>query len=144
MREKGICAESIEEFEQEAFLLDLSADECQFVGQVVDFLQEQCDKTTDVEAVLGSTEILESFFGKFKNMEGDQCRLVSSTSQPALGSSWPLMHTLGLSMMKPSRQPSRRSNGKRWIFGSKRTSARPYNQHGGSLQPRRNGFSIKH
>ena len=74
VREKGICAESVEEFESEAFLLDLSTDECQFVGQISDFLQEQYDKTTDAEAVLGSTEILESFFGKFKSMEGDQCR----------------------------------------------------------------------
>lgn len=74
VRTLGICATTTAEFERQAFTLNLNFNECQFVGQILDFLQEQSNKTTDIGAFIGSSEILESFFGKFKGMEGDQCK----------------------------------------------------------------------
>ena len=74
IRTLGVCTTAVEEFESQALAFDLDTTECQFVGEVLDFLYEQSCKTVDIGTFIGSSEILESFFGKFKSMEGDQCK----------------------------------------------------------------------
>lgn len=74
VRTLGVSTATVAEFEAQALAFNLNTDECQFVGEVLDFLREQASKTTDVGTFIGSSEILESFFGKFKSMEGDQCK----------------------------------------------------------------------
>jgi hypothetical protein len=64
----------IKEFESQVFSYKLSIDQCEFVGEILDFFEEQVGKTSDTGPFVGSSEILESFFGKFKSMEGDQCK----------------------------------------------------------------------
>jgi hypothetical protein len=74
VRTLGVCTAAMVEFEAQAFELELNIAECQFVGDILDFLREQSCKTSDIGNFIGSSEILESFFGKFKSMEGDQCK----------------------------------------------------------------------
>ena len=48
--------------------LPLSFEECQFAGKILDFFGEQSAKAKPWEILHGSSEIIESLFGKLKNL----------------------------------------------------------------------------
>lgn len=54
------------------FPFDCSA--CQFIGKIMDFFDEQCKVVPKGEIWIGSSEIIESVFGKLKRLEGDHSK----------------------------------------------------------------------
>ncbi len=54
------------------FPFDCSA--CQFMGKIMDFFDEQSKVVPEGETWVGSSEIIESVFGKLKNLEGDHSK----------------------------------------------------------------------
>ena len=47
---------------------------CQFIGKVMDFFDEQSKVVPEGEIWIGSSEIIESVFGKLKSLEGDHSK----------------------------------------------------------------------
>ena len=75
IREKGYHFKAAEELE--ALLEVLPLDCCQatqYAGQLIDFVAESSSPVPWSEVWLGSTEILESLFGKVKHLEQDQSK----------------------------------------------------------------------
>ena len=70
----GICSTTGDEVEIMLESLDLGVDACQYAGMLIDFLQGQ-SKVVPVDQVwIGSSEIIESLFGKLKCFEHDQSK----------------------------------------------------------------------
>jgi hypothetical protein len=66
IRTEGLHKQTAEELDKELQKLPLGGRACQFAGKMIDFVTEQ---TQDLEGVaLGSTEIIESSFGKLKRL----------------------------------------------------------------------------
>ena len=54
--------------------LDLNTDACQYAGMLLDFLHEQSKVVPIGQVWIGSSEIIESLFGKLKCLEHDQSK----------------------------------------------------------------------
>lgn len=68
VRQEGIHKETEKKLEEVFMGIPLSMEECQFVGNILDFLGEQSSKCKPWEVLQGSSEIIESLFGKLKNL----------------------------------------------------------------------------
>lgn len=78
IREKGISAntgQQIEEMlEAELGLQEVNLDACQYAGKLIDFFKEQSTVIPQGQVWIGSSEIIESLFGKLKCLEQDQSK----------------------------------------------------------------------
>lgn len=72
VRIEGMHMETADHFEQMLASVALSARELKFVNELSWFLQEQSSGLKPGECYIGSTEVLESLFGKLKYMEQEQ------------------------------------------------------------------------
>ena len=72
VRVEGIHMDIMDHFEQSLASLPLSSRELQFVNVLSSFLLEQSKGLKLGECYVGSTEVLESLFGKLKYMEQEQ------------------------------------------------------------------------
>jgi hypothetical protein len=72
VRIEGIHINIVESFEQSISSVALSNREMYFVNQLTQFLQNQSNGIEYGKSFLGSTEVLESLFGKIKYMEREQ------------------------------------------------------------------------
>jgi len=68
IRTKYITKATYSELEKEFFALKLGQGACQFVGEILDFIEKFTADMKEGEIFLGSSEILESLFGKLKNL----------------------------------------------------------------------------
>ena len=68
VRQEGIHNKTEETLEKVFMEIPLSVKECQFVGNILDFLGDQSKKCKPWEVLLGSSEIIESLFGKLKDL----------------------------------------------------------------------------
>ena len=71
---KGISSTTGDEVETMLESLDLGADACQYAGMLIDFLHEQSKIVPIGQVWIGSSEIIESVFGKLKCLEHDQSK----------------------------------------------------------------------
>lgn len=78
IREEGISAETgsrIEELLEESMaLLNFNKKACEYAGMLIDFCHKQSKMIPAGEVWLGSSEVIESLFGKLKNLERDQSK----------------------------------------------------------------------
>lgn len=74
VREHGFSQEMMIQLESAIKRLDLCEQSCCIQEEVISFVKCQCNKAQQDERLLGSTEILESLFGRQKNLEGEQSR----------------------------------------------------------------------
>jgi hypothetical protein len=74
IREKGIHVNTALEIEKELDLLCLDPDGCQYAGLIIDYLEEQSKIVPPGKVWIGSSEIIESLFGKVKHLEQDQSK----------------------------------------------------------------------
>lgn len=72
VRTEGIHMNIVDSFDQAISSLPLSQREMPFVNQIIEFLLSQSFQVKPEEYFIGSTEVLESFFGKLKYMEREQ------------------------------------------------------------------------
>ncbi len=72
VRVEGIHKNIMESFEKSISSIKLSVREVQFANQLAEFLQNQSNGMQISECFIGSTEVLESLFGKIKYMEREQ------------------------------------------------------------------------
>jgi hypothetical protein len=72
VREEGIHMNIVDSFEQSISTIKMGARELQFADELVIFLLEQSKGVKPGERFLGSSEVLESLFGKMKYMEHEQ------------------------------------------------------------------------
>lgn len=72
VRTEGIHINIANSFEEAVSSLGMGVRELQFFAQLTEFLQKQSKGTKPGECLIGSTEILESLFGKIKYMEREQ------------------------------------------------------------------------
>ncbi len=78
IREQGICTSTGEQInkvlENALALSDFNEQACEYAGMLIDFCHEQ-SKIVPVDQVwVGSSEIIESLFGKLKSLEQDQSK----------------------------------------------------------------------
>jgi hypothetical protein len=78
IREHGVCSTTGEQvdavLENAMGLSNFNAQACEYAGMLIDFCHEQ-SKTVPVDQVwVGSSEIIESLFGKLKSLEQDQSK----------------------------------------------------------------------
>ena len=71
---KGISSTTGDEVETMLESLDLDVEACQYAGMLIDFLQEQSKIVPVGQVWIGSSEIIESVFGKLKCLEHDQSK----------------------------------------------------------------------
>jgi hypothetical protein len=78
VREEGFCALSGEKIEE---ILDVALssrsfnyEACEYAGEVIDFFTDQVQGIAKGRIWVGSSEVIESLFGKMKNLEGDQSK----------------------------------------------------------------------
>jgi hypothetical protein len=71
---KGISAATGDEVETMLESFDLGIDACQYAGMLIDFLHEQSKIVPVGQVWIGSSEIIESLFGKLKCLEHDQSK----------------------------------------------------------------------
>jgi len=78
VREHGVCAttgDQIDKILENAMEpMDFNEQACEYAGMLIDFYQEQSQKVPDGQIWVGSSEIIESLFGKLKSLEQDQCK----------------------------------------------------------------------
>lgn len=74
IRECGVCATTGDKIEAMLESLDLDTEACQYAGMLIDFLQEQSKVVPAGQVWIGSSEIIESLFGKLKCLEHDQSK----------------------------------------------------------------------
>ena len=74
IREKGFHKNTAIEVEKAFDLLCLDADGYQYAGMIIDFLEEQSAIVPENRVWIGSSEIIESLFGKMKHLEQDQSK----------------------------------------------------------------------
>jgi hypothetical protein len=72
VRIEGIHIDIMDNFEQMLAALPTSSRELKFIDEISSFLLEQSKGLKFGERYIGSTEVLESFFGKLKYMEQEQ------------------------------------------------------------------------
>lgn len=70
----GISSTTGDEVETMLESFDLGVDACQYAGMLIDFLQEQSKVVPAGQVWIGSSEIIESLFGKLKCLEHDQSK----------------------------------------------------------------------
>lgn len=68
IRTECITKDTYRELEKEFFALKIGHSTCQFVGELLDFIEKFAVDMKEGEIFLGSSEILESLFGKLKNL----------------------------------------------------------------------------
>lgn len=71
---EGISNTTGDEVEVMLESLDLGVHACQYAGMLIDFLQEQSKVVPAGQVWIGSSEIIESLFGKLKCLENDQSK----------------------------------------------------------------------
>lgn len=78
IRENGVSfstGEQIDAFlEEEMKSLNFNAEACEYAGALIDFFYEQSKVVPFGQTWLGSSEIIESLFGKLKSLENDQSK----------------------------------------------------------------------
>jgi hypothetical protein len=78
IREHGICATTGDQLdmalERVIEPLDFNAQACEYAGMIVDFYHDQSKIVPAGQAWIGSSEIIESLFGKLKSLEQDQSK----------------------------------------------------------------------
>jgi hypothetical protein len=78
IRERGVCTttgEQVEAILEEAMEpLDFNTEACEYAGKLVDFVREQSRIVPFGQVWIGSSEIIESLFGKLKCLEHDQSK----------------------------------------------------------------------
>jgi len=78
IREHGFCATTgtqVDALLTKAMeLSDFNAEACEYAGMLIDFCHEQAIAVPVGRTWLGSSEIIESFFGKLKSLEQDQSK----------------------------------------------------------------------
>lgn len=78
IREHGISAltgELVEKMlEEKMKFLEFNPEACEYAGKLIDFLSEQSKIVPEGEVWIGSSEIIESLFGKLKCLEHDQSK----------------------------------------------------------------------
>jgi hypothetical protein len=74
VRERGLRKRTGYEVEKMLERLDLVEEACQYAGEVIDFLKKQSKIVPLDEVWVGTSEVLESVFGKLKDLEGDQSK----------------------------------------------------------------------
>jgi hypothetical protein len=78
IREQGVCTttgEQVETILEEAMEpLDFNTEACEYAGRLVDFVREQSRIVPFGQVWIGSSEIIESLFGKLKCLEHDQSK----------------------------------------------------------------------
>lgn len=78
IREHGICTTTGEQveaiLETELRFLDFDMEACEYAGKLVDFVREQSKIVPEGQVWIGSSEIIESLFGKLKCLEHDQSK----------------------------------------------------------------------
>ena len=78
VRENGLCATSGEQLDvaldmvMKPFGFNLEA--CEYAGELIDFVHEQSKIIPAGQVWIGSSEIIESLFGKLKSLEHDQSK----------------------------------------------------------------------
>jgi hypothetical protein len=72
VRVEGIHKNIIDSFEESISSIKMGDRESQFANQIVIFMMEQSNGVKEGERFLGSSEALESLFGKIKSMECEQ------------------------------------------------------------------------
>lgn len=72
VREEGVHRGIAKKLETALLPLPLCERACQLAGEVIDFLEEQAEKVPEGLSWIGSSEAIESLFGKLKHMEQDQ------------------------------------------------------------------------
>jgi hypothetical protein len=72
VRVEGIHMDIVDHFEQTLDSMAISSRELKFVDEISLFLLEQSKELKHGECIIGSTEVLESLFGKLKYMEQEQ------------------------------------------------------------------------
>lgn len=78
IRENGLCAKTGEQIDQElsdmTSLLGFNWRACQYAGDLTDFVNEQSKIVPIGQVWIGSSEIIESLFGKLKCLEQNQSK----------------------------------------------------------------------
>jgi hypothetical protein len=78
IREKGISSTTGQEIEEmleaELTLQEFNTDACQYAGKLIDFCHQQSALVPQGKVLIGSSEIIESLFGKLKSFEQDQSK----------------------------------------------------------------------
>jgi hypothetical protein len=78
VRENGLCSNSgkyldvMLETVMKSFIFNLET--CEYAGKLIDFVTEQSSIVPRGQIWIGSSEIIESLFGKLKSLEGDQSK----------------------------------------------------------------------
>src|SRR5208282_4472588 len=72
VRIEGIHINIVDRFEQSLAGIAMGFEESRFADQISSFLSEQSRGVNPGERFIGSTEVLESLFGKLKYMEQEQ------------------------------------------------------------------------
>ena len=72
LRKEGIHKDISDHFEDSICTVPMGPREQEFANQILMFLLEQSKGLTNGERYIGSTEVIESFFGKLKYMEHEQ------------------------------------------------------------------------
>jgi len=78
IREYGLCTTTGEQLDTvldaaiESMVLNIEA--CQYAGELIDFFHEQSKIVPQGQVWIGSSEIIESLFGKLKSLEHDQSK----------------------------------------------------------------------
>lgn len=78
IREHGLSRNSGKDIrlllEEVSLFFPFDCTACQFIGKIMDFFDEQSKVVPEGETWIGSSEIIESVFGKLKSLEGDQSK----------------------------------------------------------------------
>jgi hypothetical protein len=74
VREQGLYRGSHERLEQELPVEVATETTARVKEELVRFVKEESEKAQEGERLLGSSEVIESVFGKFKRLEGDQAK----------------------------------------------------------------------
>lgn len=78
IREHGICVTTGNQIntmlEKALELSNFNEQACEYAGMLIDFFHEQSKVVPDGQVWVGSSEIIESLFGKLKNLEQDQSK----------------------------------------------------------------------
>lgn len=72
VRTEGVHCTVGERLEEVLLPIKLSENACQLAGEVIDFVKEQAKMVPQGEIWIGSSECIESLFGKLKHVEQDQ------------------------------------------------------------------------
>lgn len=78
IREHGLCAstgehiEAVLEIEMKPLCFNIEA--CEYAGELIEFISEQSKIVPPGQVWIGSSEIIESLFGKLKSLEHDQSK----------------------------------------------------------------------